>query len=419
MSNLKVLHLDLDTGQIVAKGSAISGGGGAPGNFVNVSGDTMTGFLTLHADPTDNFHASTKQYVDVLINDVLDEISTIRDDHNADLSQYIQKSGDTMTGYLTLHDEPINANHAVNKLYVDENALFKTGGTMTGYLSLSGPPVLGSHAASKQYVDNAIANSGIGSGSYLELSGGTMTGPIVLDGDPVNELEAATKQYVDSVASGLDVKESVRVATYTDIPLAGLQVVDGVQLNEGDRVLVKAQNSGEQNGIYTASVGAWVRAEDVDGSPANEVTSGMFCFIEEGTEYRNTGWVLTTSNPITLDVTPLEFNKFSATGEYVAKAGDTMTGPLILSGAPTQSSEAATKGYIDNLFQNIGDKYIQATPASTWTIAHNRNTTHILVQVIEGNEIVIPDRIVFIDANTIEVSFGAPISGSANMLFFG
>ena len=34
------------------------------GNFVQKSGDTMTGFLTLNSDPTDNLHAASKQYVD-------------------------------------------------------------------------------------------------------------------------------------------------------------------------------------------------------------------------------------------------------------------------------------------------------------------------------------------------------------------
>ena len=34
-------------------------------DFVNVSGDAMTGFLTLHADPTSALHAATKQYVDI------------------------------------------------------------------------------------------------------------------------------------------------------------------------------------------------------------------------------------------------------------------------------------------------------------------------------------------------------------------
>jgi hypothetical protein len=32
--------------------------------YVNASGDTMSGFLTLNADPTSNLHAATKQYVD-------------------------------------------------------------------------------------------------------------------------------------------------------------------------------------------------------------------------------------------------------------------------------------------------------------------------------------------------------------------
>jgi hypothetical protein len=31
---------------------------------VDIAGDTMTGFLTLHADPTSDLHAATKQYVD-------------------------------------------------------------------------------------------------------------------------------------------------------------------------------------------------------------------------------------------------------------------------------------------------------------------------------------------------------------------
>lgn len=34
--------------------------------YVNVGGDTLTGFLTLHADPTNALHAVTKQYVDNL-----------------------------------------------------------------------------------------------------------------------------------------------------------------------------------------------------------------------------------------------------------------------------------------------------------------------------------------------------------------
>lgn len=421
MANLKVLHLDLDTGNIVAKSNSVGGTGGGVGNgvFVNLTGDTMTGFLTLNADPVEALQASTKQYVDLLVSDVLDEVDALRDLHNTDLSAYVQKAGDTLSGYLTLHADPILSMHAVPKKYVDDNALFKTGGSMSGYLQLSGLPVIGSHAASKQYVDNAIASSGLGDNAYLPTVGGTMTGQITLVADPVDPLHAASKQYVDSVATGLDVKESVRVLTETDIPLAALQVIDGIQLNEGDRVLVSNQTVASQNGIYTASQGVWERATDSDGSPVSEVTSGLFTFVNEGTKYQNTGWVLTTPDPINLGSTDLEFNKFSATGEYILKAGDTMTGPLLLNGAPITNNEAANKGYIDNLISNIGDKYIQATASDTWTIAHNRNTTLILVQILDGNEIIIPDSITFIDADTIQVKLGAPTTGSANMVFFG
>ena len=36
----------------------------ADNRFLNVAGDTMTGYLTLNADPTNSLHAATKQYVD-------------------------------------------------------------------------------------------------------------------------------------------------------------------------------------------------------------------------------------------------------------------------------------------------------------------------------------------------------------------
>jgi len=36
-------------------------------NTVATAGDTMTGFLTLHSNPTSNLHAATKQYVDAAV----------------------------------------------------------------------------------------------------------------------------------------------------------------------------------------------------------------------------------------------------------------------------------------------------------------------------------------------------------------
>lgn len=60
--------------------------------FVKKAGDTMTGFLTLHAHPTLPMHAATKQYVD---------------NSSPDLSGYVQKAGDTMTGALGMSGNPV------------------------------------------------------------------------------------------------------------------------------------------------------------------------------------------------------------------------------------------------------------------------------------------------------------------------
>lgn len=145
--------------------------------------------------------------------------------------------------------------------------------------------------------------------------------------DPSSAQDVATKAYVDSVAAGLDPKASCRVATTANITLSGLQTIDGVSVNPNDRVLVKNQSTGSQNGLYNASSGAWTRAADADTSA--EVTTGMFTFIEEGSTNAGTGWVLTTANPITLGTTALTFTQFSGGGNITAGNGLTQVGNTV------------------------------------------------------------------------------------------
>jgi hypothetical protein len=171
-------------------------------------------------------------------------------------------------------------------------------------------------------------------------------------GTPTQASDAATKGYVDAVKQALDVKDSVRIATTANLNVtasgdhagktltnAGTQAaitIDSVALSSGDRVLVKNQTATEDNGIYTVTtVGSasvnWVltRATDADGSPAAEVTAGMFTFVEEGTVNADSGWVLTTNGTITLDTTGLVFTQFSGAGQITAGDGLTKSGNTI------------------------------------------------------------------------------------------
>ncbi len=144
---------------------------------------------------------------------------------------------------------------------------------------------------------------------------------------PTSANDAANKAYVDSIAQGIDIRASVRVATTANITLSGTQTIDGVAVIAGDRVLVKAQTAGADNGIYVVAAGAWARATDADANA--EVTAGMFTFVEEGTANADTGWVLTTDNPITLGTTALTFTQFTGAGAITAGNGLTKTGSTI------------------------------------------------------------------------------------------
>ncbi len=145
--------------------------------------------------------------------------------------------------------------------------------------------------------------------------------------DPTQAQDAATKGYVDAVKQALDIKESAHVATTANITLSGTQTIDGIAVVAGDRVLVKNQTAGADNGIYVAAAGAWSRA--ADANTTSEVTPGMFVFVEEGTVSGDNGFVLTTDAPITLDTTSLTFTQFSGAGQIVAgdalsKSGNTI-----------------------------------------------------------------------------------------------
>jgi hypothetical protein len=157
---------------------------------------------------------------------------------------------------------------------------------------------------------------------------------------PTGNLDAANKQYVDSVAAGLDPKESVRVATTANIgtyntgtpdtltSVANTQ--DGVTLVVGYRVLVRAQTDAKQNGIYrvtaVAGTSSLERAPDQDGSVPAEVSAGNFTFVEAGTTYASTGWILTGAGVLTLNTDNLIWAQFSGAGTYLAGSGLLLTG---------------------------------------------------------------------------------------------
>ena len=210
------------------------------GAFVNISGDAMTGFLVLNADPVNPLQAATKQYVDsqvtsgyITADAVLSGI-LFSGYKAADLalsgalqSDFVNISGDTMTGFLTLHANPTLSGHAATKRYVDAQGLAIVSGYQAADTVLSGALASGYQAADVtvtnmvtsgyQAADVVVTNtvtsgynsaistySGIAEGRFVNVSGDTMTGFLTLNADPTASGHAANKAYVDAqlAASG-------------------------------------------------------------------------------------------------------------------------------------------------------------------------------------------------------------------------
>jgi len=146
---------------------------------------------------------------------------------------------------------------------------------------------------------------------------------------PTQTTDAANKSYVDAQLQGLDVKNSVRVATTANGTLASAfangETIDGISLSTGDRILLKDQSTGSENGIYTVnSSGAPTRATDFDAD--SEVTGGNFFFVEEGTVNADNGFVMTNDGTVTVGSTALVFTQFSGAGQVTAGSALTKSG---------------------------------------------------------------------------------------------
>ena len=144
---------------------------------------------------------------------------------------------------------------------------------------------------------------------------------------PTLDDHAANKAYVDSVAQGLDVKDSVRAASTGDVNVGTpASTMDGVNLVDGDRVLLKNQTTASQNGIYVYASTGLTRAIDMD--TAGEFV-GAFFFVEEGTVNSDQGYVMSANGTIDVGTTDIEFTKFTGTGQIttgsaLSKNGNTL-----------------------------------------------------------------------------------------------
>lgn len=144
-----------------------------------------------------------------------------------------------------------------------------------------------------------------------------------------------TERHLPHFHRRAPVKEPVRVATTANGTLATAyengDTVDGITLATGNRILLKDQTAGAENGIYTVNAsGAPTREYD---ESTDDPSFGYLVFVIVGTANAGTLWKNTNTTAPTVGTTALTFAAAAASGT-VTSVGLTVPAEFSVSGSP-------------------------------------------------------------------------------------
>jgi hypothetical protein len=151
--------------------------------------------------------------------------------------------------------------------------------------------------------------------------------------------------------------------------------VDGVACVTDDRVLVKDQTAGAENGIYVVDTGAWSRSLDFDGT--NDVVQGTQVYVNTGgSSNGGTTFVVTTSGTITFDTTSLTITRTSS-GTVTPTSNTASAGQTAFTVATYQTGAATLQVFVNGLRQRVTTDYVET---NTTTITFN-------IGLVAGDEV--------------------------------
>ncbi len=185
--------------------------------------------------------------------------------------------------------------------------------------------------ATNQIKDDAItaallADNAVGSSAIDLTATYTFTGA-VRGQAPSNTADFTTKSYVDGlVGSGVFWKEPAEVASTANVNLSnpGTASFDGVTISSGDRILIRAQSTASENGIYLFNGSSSALSRTTDADNASEL-QGAAIFVSKGNTFADQAFTQ-TADDITLGSTALTWVRFSGLGTITAGSGLTKTG---------------------------------------------------------------------------------------------
>lgn len=241
---------------------------------------------------------------------------------------------------------------------------------------------------------------------------------------PTNAGDAVPKSYVDSAVEGLAWKDSCRVATQSNLNLSSPgSTIDGITMASADRVLVRAQSTASENGIYVWNGSAVAMTRALDANTFAELEQAVTT-VEEGTSagtsYRQDQINGTIGSSTVSWVTfgtaaPAASETTSGIAELATQAEtDAGTDDLRI---VTPLKLANWSGRLRKVSTNVGDG-----SATSYTVTHNLNTRDVIVRVFpnSGQYDDVEVDVQRTGVNTVAVVFAsAPASNAYRVVVLG
>ena len=258
---------------------------------------------------------------------------------------------------------------------------------------------------------------------FTDLDFNSASKPVNL-ASPSNSGDAATKGYVDSLVEGLAWKDSCRVATQANLNLSSPgATIDGITMASGDRVLVRAQSTTSENGIYVWNGSSSAMTRSLDASTFAELEQAVTT-IEEGTSAGTTYRQDQVNGTLgSSTVSWLTFGTAApAASETTAGIAEIATQAETDAGTDdarivTPSKLANWSGRLRKVSSNVGDG-----SATSYTITHNLNTRDVIVRVFpnSGQYDDVEVDVQRTGVNTVAVVFAtAPASNAYRVVVLG
>jgi microcystin-dependent protein len=339
---------------------------GAASSNVLKAGDSMTGLLVLSANPSDVLGAATKQYVDTGLSgkqatlgftpanragDTFTGNITLTTTTTLGLGSYTDGQETILTGTLLPAD--------IGRTWYNSsgNSIKYWNGTLAKTLGVSGVGITtlnGLTGVSQTFANGATGNAPLfnSSGSVhtlnipLASSAGSVTAGLISNADYlVFNSKQASGNYITSLTGDVTASgsgsatatvSSVGGSTAANLHTAELAANAATAINTGSKIVIRDPAGNFAAGTVTAALIGNV-AGNVTGNVSGNVTGNL------------TGAVT------------------GAAADNVLKAGDSMTGLLYLSSAPTQPFGAVTKKYVDDINASLNSAITGTTSSLTLT----------------------------------------------------